>query len=153
MRKCFLKHRSVGSPKSLFSANTPSPAINANTKWTSRKPVIEWLKSLVRKDDLPSTNSSLQEYNEGDHVMLRHRTERLLTPPYVSAQPTTDVPVDVLDERFMPTRRGGFRQYLVHWSNRSDDERSWISATEFRRLAPDLFEHYTRFSSTEPNFH
>ncbi|KAK1403159.1 hypothetical protein POM88_002764 [Heracleum sosnowskyi] len=36
-----------------------SPAINAQTKWTSGSSVMEWLKSLVRKDNLPPTNSNL----------------------------------------------------------------------------------------------
>lgn len=65
---------------------------------------------------------------------------------------TADVPVDVLDERFVPTRRGDYRQYLVQWRDRSDDERTWITATEFRQLAPDLLQRYTEFNLTEPNF-
>lgn len=41
-----------------------SPAINARTKWTSRRIMIDWLRSLlVRKDNLPLPNSGINSCN------------------------------------------------------------------------------------------
>lgn len=42
-----------------------SPAINAQTKWTSRSIVIDWLRSVVRKDDRPSQISSMNSLTYG----------------------------------------------------------------------------------------
>lgn len=42
-------------------------------------------------------------------------------------------------ERYVSTRRGGYHQFLVHCSGRSEDERTWASALEFCQLTPDPF--------------
>ncbi|KAL8154979.1 uncharacterized protein LOC141661308 isoform X1 [Apium graveolens] len=48
-----------------------SPSINAQTKWTSRSIMLEWLSSLVRKDNLPPPNliPHNAETHEGDAQM------------------------------------------------------------------------------------
>ena len=56
------RHYSYVVSEEFLQAIGPNPAINTNEKWTSRKNVKEWLESLVRENNQPPTNSSMNSW-------------------------------------------------------------------------------------------
>jgi hypothetical protein len=45
---------------------------------------------------------------------------------------------DVLDERLVSTREGGYQKFLVTWKGKPVSESTWISPLDFLRLNPEL---------------
>ena len=55
----------------------------------------------------------------------------------------------MLDDQLVSTRHGGFQKFYVCWKNRPLSDATWITATDFQRLNPDLYERYQAFNSPE----
>ena len=73
--------------------------------------------------------------------------EQIITLP--ATLPPPDTIIDVLDYQIVSTRRKGFQKFLVRWENWPISDATWITATDFQRLNPDIYGCYQAINSPE----
>ena len=70
--------------------------------------------------------------------------------------PTVPIPreeiKDVYDDQIVSTKTGGYHKFLVKWKGKPFSEATWITATDFQRINPDLYEQYQAANSSESSF-
>ena len=71
------------------------------------------------------------------HNNEKDSEEQAITFPVVP--PPTDKIIDVLDDQIVSTRQEGFQKFLVRWQNHPISDATWITATDFQRLNPNLY--------------
>ena len=59
---------------------------------------------------------------------------------------------DVYDDQIVSTKTGGYHKFLVKLKGKSFSKATWITAIDFQRLNPDLYERYQADNSPESNF-